>query len=39
VPLTDSEALPTQVSATTSKQDSLQAFLNMGKRRGEELKA
>jgi len=38
VPLRDSEALLTQVSATTSKQDSLQAFPKKRKRKGEELK-
>src|SRR6218665_2895398 len=37
--LRDSEALPNQVSAITSKQDSLQAFPKEGKRKGEELKA
>ena len=38
VSLRDSEALQTQVSATTSKQDSLQAFPKNGKRKGEGLK-
>ena len=38
-PLRDSEAFPTQVSATTSKEDSLQALTKKGKRKGEVLKA
>jgi len=32
-PLKDSEALPTQVSATTTKQDSFQAFPKKGRGR------
>jgi len=38
-PLSDADALPTQVSALTRKQDSLQAFPKKRKRKGEELKA
>jgi len=38
VPFGASKALPTQLSAITSKRDSLHTFSKKGKRKGEELK-